>query len=135
MPELPEDINNVKGRPKGVVTWRCVMREAFWYLQHAPDKLERMLGIKITKKLRKRDVQMLVILKHIEDAVDGDLKALELIMDRMDGKPNQPLEIGGEVNVNLIDVERLPIDLRRKYIAEQTDYLKKIPEKKKRKSD
>jgi len=132
--QLPEDINNQTGRPKGVVTWRLIMREAFWYLEHAPEKLEDRLALPrgTLEHYRKRDLQMFFVLKQIEDIGNQGLTPVERaalldkLIDRMDGKPNQPIELGGEVATNLIDIERLPITLQRKYLRDQTERIRKM---------
>jgi hypothetical protein len=124
--DLPKNIKKQKGRPRGIVPWRVIMREVFWYLEHAPDKLEKRIGIKLPSNFKKRDLQMLLVYRQLKSAAKGDLKALEALMDRMDGKPNQPIEIDHDININLIEVEKLPIELRKRYIKEQAAKLKKI---------
>lgn len=96
MPFKKGDKNiNRKGRPrKGESFADALLREAEEVLKSGISKREAL-----SKVIYKR-------------AFDGDLKALEMIMDRIDGKPRQSVELSGdpEKPVNLSVEFRKPQD-------------------------
>jgi hypothetical protein len=51
-----------------------------------------------------------IIRTLVQKAKDGDMKAIELVLDRMGGKPLQAVEVGTELSFNFLsDAERIRI--------------------------
>jgi len=116
-----------KGRPKGVRAWKLVMRECLWLLEHKPERLEKKIGQKLPPELKKRDLQSILFIKYLTQALNGELKAFETIMRWMDGDPKQTLEVTGQVEIKpVVDFERLSMPLQEKYLEERLQHIKKL---------
>lgn len=86
----PGQSGNPNGRPKRDWTFKGLIEEA---LEEAAEIKNG--GTIIWKKA--------FIKRLVQKAVSGDLKAMEMIMDRLDGKPQQKLDIDakGDWNITL----------------------------------
>ncbi len=78
------EVRNPNGRPKGARNLSTVLRE--------------MLDTKIDVNMPdgskvKKDFREIIIQKLIKKASDGDLKAIDIIMDRTEGKPMQSVDV------------------------------------------
>jgi hypothetical protein len=78
------EVRNPHGRPKGARNLSTVLRE--------------MLDTKIDVDMpdgtkSKKDFRDIIIQKLIKKASTGDLKAIDMIMDRTDGKPCQAVDV------------------------------------------
>lgn len=96
-PWKPGESGNLKGHPKGVRTWRTVFMEQF------------------EKGAVSQDA---VCLNLIKRAAAGDHMVAKIIMDRMDGQPNQPLSLGENERSDLIAFDSLPPELKREVALE-----------------
>lgn len=79
---------NPAWRPKGARSVETLFREAI-------DKLAKDLDIE--------DVERDLVITILAKAKKGDLKAMEMYLDRMYGKPKQKIETTGDVNVELTE--------------------------------
>jgi hypothetical protein len=82
----PGESGNPNGRPKKGDSWADILKEA----------LSEEVDYKGDKKTYKRLIAE-VLRKH---ALKGDPRHLQMIMDRMDGKPNQKIEAEGDIKIN-----------------------------------
>lgn len=85
----PGQSGNPAGRPKGVLLFKTVL------LQEAEKQIKFME--KGSGKNYKVEVNKLIAQKLIELARAGNMKAIELYIERMDGKTPQPIQ--ADVNV------------------------------------
>lgn len=86
----PENINR-NGRPKKGNTWADVIREA--------------VGEEIEFQGTKRQYKKLIAEVLRKKALKGDLKAIEMLIERMDGKPLQTNLNTDTVKIELADPE------------------------------
>lgn len=91
------------GRPKGVRNWATVLRE-------------EMEDGKITQSALAK-----VLLRH---AKRGNLKALEMIIERQDGKPLQPIRMSGEIKTPG-EMSESEIDLKLKELKNKLSEIEK----------
>jgi len=73
------EVRNPKGRPKGK-SLTTILR----------DILEKKTNIKdpFTQKLSQQQIKKIINLKIVAQAINGNLKACEMIYDRMEGRVN-----------------------------------------------
>lgn len=67
----PGQSGNPNGRPKGVKNWDVVMRELFEKGDYSQEDIVKI---------------------YIEQAKEGNIKAMEWLADRMDGKANEKVK-------------------------------------------
>lgn len=80
-PWKPGQSGNPNGRPSGVRTWAVVLRERFEQGEITQEQLmDKLVAI----------------------ADKGDLRAMDIIMERMDGKADQKLKLEGRSIIELI---------------------------------
>jgi hypothetical protein len=77
---------NTNGRPKKGDSWKDVIEEAL-------SELTEENGDKGTYK-------QLIVKVLRKKGLSGDLKAIEMMMDRMDGKPNQKIDASIESTIS-----------------------------------
>ena len=100
-PAKKGEIRNPNGRPKGSKDMSTIMREMLDTLVDVKDKNGAKLG--------KKSYKMLIIAKLMKKATDGDLRAVEILLDRMEGKASQPVEHSSNpdapmsINLNIIN--------------------------------
>lgn len=82
---------NPSGRPKGSRNLSTILKEM----------LDEDIEITIDGKKQKKKFQDLIIRKLIKKANDGDLRAIEQIFDRVEGKPKQSLDVESGVTVTI----------------------------------
>lgn len=75
---------NLAGKPKGARHFSTLIREA---IQKVADGDAEPTDILIVKQLAKK-------------AKEGDLKAMDIVFDRVDGKAEQTINLDGELIVN-----------------------------------
>lgn len=75
---------NPKGKPKGARHFSTLIREA---IQKVAEGDAEPTDILIVKQLAKK-------------AKEGDLKAMDIVFDRVDGKAEQTINLDGELTVN-----------------------------------
>lgn len=73
----PGECPNPNGRPKGVKNWDVVMRELFAKGEYSQEDIVKI---------------------YIKQANDGNIKAMEWIADRMDGKAKQPIDASIDIS-------------------------------------
>lgn len=112
--ERPEDINK-EGAPKRGQNWQATIKritdmtreEAIAYVG-ANTKIGKALK-ELSPKMPLKDA--LVFASIIAYGRDPNPRMLAALMDREDGKPNQPIKLDGEVGINLkrvgVDLEKL----------------------------
>jgi hypothetical protein len=107
------------GRPKGVKAWATVFKEL---LEMTPLEIKKSTGFEVPQNIAKNKLQYAIAMRAIESALKGDMRALEAITDRMDGKPGQPITVNKGENENLLPASDMPpqlrIELAREMIAE-----------------
>ena len=102
-PWKPGESGNPKGRPKGTVRrWDAVMRQFFNLVQNEPEKIEKLTGLRVPESISGRDAQLLLVQQEYYKAIKGDGRAMAEIMERMDGKPDQNLNVKTNSIVELI---------------------------------
>jgi hypothetical protein len=84
--EKGDDRINYEGRPKKGDSWADVLAEALSEID-PDDKDRKTFKQSISRVLRQK-------------GQEGSLKAIEMIMDRMDGKPSQKIEAEGDIKIN-----------------------------------
>lgn len=95
MPFKKGQSGNPKGRPKNTKTFTEVLRQE-------ADELLKDQGITKYEALAK---------VLFSKAGKGDLKAIDMIMDRIDGKPRQAVELSGDENKPVVsEVRRVIVD-------------------------
>lgn len=114
------------GRPKGVKNWSVVFKCLFTM---TPEEIKKSTGIELPKTYEKKDLQFLVGLQAIKKALSGDLNALDRIMDRMDGKAKQFIEVEDSSNDeeadNIRAYNNMPNELKKQFHEEEIKKLKK----------
>lgn len=75
---------NPKGKPKGARHFSTLIKEA---IQKVADGDAEPTDILIVRQLAKK-------------AKEGDLKAMDIVFDRVDGKAEQTINLDGELTVN-----------------------------------
>lgn len=81
---LPGVILNPTGKPKGARHFSTLIREAI-------TKVANDTGDSDDK---------LIVKALVEKAKEGDLKAVDIVFDRVDGKAEQTINLDGELTVN-----------------------------------
>jgi len=89
-PCKPGETHNPNGRPKGTRNLSTLLRK---YLKQKID-----LTDPITHAQVKRSLGDVVILKLVANAIKGDMRAIQEILDRTEGKATQPIEHKGTLN-------------------------------------
>lgn len=82
---LPGSILNPEGMKPGTLHFKTLLMRAI-----------KEIGGK-TKDGRSVDIDEIIVKKLITMAGDGNLKAIEMVLDRVDGKPTQALQLSGAV--------------------------------------
>ena len=94
---------NLKGRPKGSVrNWSSVMRSFFELFETDPKKLEELTGLKVPKKFKFKDAQMIIVFQQYLRALKGNNYSIAEFMDRMDGKVDQKVKVESKTIADLI---------------------------------
>jgi len=94
-PWKPGQSGNPAGRPKGSLNLTTVLKHF----------LKEKIEVEKDGKIIKLSKDKVLILKLIEKAIKGDIKAIEKVWDRIEGKPIQPnINIEGEL-INISDEE------------------------------
>lgn len=85
-----------KGKPKtGCRAWSYVMKEMFDLLENNPAEFEARTGIKVPAKIKKKDVQLIVLFRQLASALRGNLRAQENFYRYMDGEAKQRVDVNG----------------------------------------
>jgi hypothetical protein len=88
-PFKPGQSGNPKGKPKGTISITTVLRKLIEKRMQINDPIS-----KLPKNLKIKEIMALALIKK---AVAGDVHALEVAMERLEGKPVQPV-MQGEFN-------------------------------------
>ncbi len=97
-PWKPGQSGNLKGKPKGI--------------EHSKTRLTRLLKLTqkmpnpVTGEIEEFTVMEQIDMKLIQKARSGDLKAISLLGDRLEGKPMQGIDVtsaGEQLNRGTID--------------------------------
>lgn len=99
---------NPKGRAKGVKTFKTILKEIMAIEFETKDPFTKK-----TRKMSNRESMMINLFSLAMRKTNSlkDLRAIEAIMDRLDGKPVQQTNIGG-IDGNPIEVETKNINLK-----------------------
>lgn len=86
-----------RGRPKGSVS---VMTELRHLIEREVDAVDPIDNLK-----KKMPLGRIIVMKLVSAGVKGDMRAIEQIFDRLEGKPNKTMayEDGLEVSVKIIE--------------------------------
>lgn len=92
----PGQSGNPKGRPKGARSLSTILQEM----------LEEPIEIVVDGKKQKREFREVIIRKLLKKANDGDMRAIQEIFDRVEGKAQQKIDhtSGGEAIPPVIKV-------------------------------
>ena len=95
-PFKPGKSGNPKGRPKGARSLSTILREM----------LEEPIDIVVDGKKERREFREVIIRKLLKKANDGDMRAIQEIFDRVEGKAQQNIDhtSGGEAIPPVIKV-------------------------------
>ena len=86
-PFQPGQSGNPKGKPKGILNMTTLLKKLL------KEKVEvEVGGVKI--KMTKRKAMML---KWLDLGMHGKLRAIEKIVERVEGKASQPIEMSGNI--------------------------------------
>lgn len=98
-PAQPGEVRNPKGKPKGTLAAKTVIKK--WMSG------KEVIMNPITRKPVKMNQLDIMVLKQIEKARKGDTNAFNALMNRMEGMPKQQVEnVDGEGNT-LIPVRQV----------------------------
>ena len=81
-PFKPGKSGNPKGRPKGARSLSTILREM----------LEEPIDIVVDGKKERREFREVIIRKLLKKANDGDMRAIQEIFDRVEGKAQQNID-------------------------------------------
>jgi hypothetical protein len=94
IPAKRGEVRNPKGRGKGKQNWSTILKH---YMKVVP-KLDKgtieFFGLEDFPAKMKKDtktVQHIIAARLLSKATKGDLKAIEMLLDRMEGKPTQTI--------------------------------------------
>jgi hypothetical protein len=93
-PFEPGKSGNPKGRPKGARSLSTILKE----MLEEPIEVIHADGTK-----ERREFREVIIRKLLQKANNGDMRAIQEIFDRIEGKANQTLKHEGEgftININ-----------------------------------
>lgn len=90
-PFVPGESGNPAGRPKGARNLSTILREM----------LEEEIEVNIDGKKERKQFKDVLIRKLLKKANEGDLRAMQEIFDRTEGRAIQPMEQTGEVTVTI----------------------------------
>ena len=82
---------NPAGRPKGSRNLSTILREM----------LEEEIEVNIDGKKERKQFKDVLIRKLLKKANEGDLRAMQEVFDRTEGRSIQPMEQTGEVTVTI----------------------------------
>lgn len=86
----PGETRNPDGRPKNALSFKTILRKIIEASENHEDFKNPISG-----KIEKQDQLTLIIWRLLQKARSGDLKAIEMMLDRVDGKPKQEIEHSG----------------------------------------
>ena len=83
-------------------------------LKDSPEKVFEYLGMDPPKRLAGEDKQThkAVVAALLAKAMSGNTNAINVVLERIEGKAVQPIEMSGPDDKNLVAVEELPLELR-----------------------
>lgn len=83
-------------------------------LKDSPQKVFEYLGVDPPKRLSGDDKQThkAVVAALLAKAMSGNTNAINVVLERIEGKAVQPIEMSGPDDKNLVAVEELPLELR-----------------------
>jgi len=93
---------NPNGRPKGSRNLSTILKEM----------LEEEIEVEIQGKKEKRQFQEVIIRKLLKKANDGDIRAIEQIFDRTEGKAKQTVDFTGIVDTRKTTSDLFPDQLK-----------------------
>lgn len=89
-PWQPGKSANPKGRPKGAFSFTTLLKKLLKEKVTLTDDQGNVIAT-VTKKRA-------ILLKWLEKAMNGDTKAIDKIVTRIDGKPVQPVKHSGSID-------------------------------------
>jgi len=104
---------NPRGKPKGA--------------KNLTTQLKEMLNIKIkvvdefTGKEKKKSLAEIISQKLIKKAMNGDIKAIKEIIDRLEGKPAQSIDVNASVDSTIYNINVDPMFLPEESNEEEAD--------------
>lgn len=105
----PGEVRNPKGKKKGTLNSSTIIRQMLESKETIMDPIKR--------RERKATQMEIMLMKMLELARKGNMKAVELLLDRLEGKPKQVSEIqvpgGIPVSFSNLTDEELKEQLRR----------------------
>ena len=90
----PGQSGNPKGRPKGIKDIRTQIREILKRKMEVTDPID--------KKTKKMTIGQQIVTAQVGQALKGNTKAFNALVDRLEGKVTQPLEHLGKDGESLI---------------------------------
>lgn len=102
-------VTNPKGRPKGSKSMSTILKTLMDVMIKNPkllDQYETLFPEYFKNKKKGKKPRELIMLRLMTKALEGDLKAIDMIMDRTEGKVTQPIEGGlptdGIIRINIL---------------------------------
>lgn len=118
-PAQKGEVRNPKGRGKGRLNNSTIMQR--WLLDQQLQAVNPA-----TKKSEKMTVLDAITVAMIGQALAGDVRAYTALMDRLEGKPRQSIQVGGdpdgepiqhEVTPGEVDYDALPDEVLQQIVA------------------
>lgn len=83
-------------------------------LKESPEKVFEYLGLPAPQRLTGEDKKTheAIIAALLTKAMAGKTDAINVVLERIEGKAVQPIEMSGADDKNLVAVEELPLELR-----------------------
>ena len=92
-PMKPGETRNPNGRPVGSLSMTTILK----------NLMNKKMDLVNDKPVN------LINLKLIQKAMKGDVKAIEMIWDRLEGKPQQSVKMEGYIKMDLVETKILAI--------------------------
>ncbi len=100
---------NPKGRPPAEKSWAARMR-------HYAQSSVGLVMADLEREDYKERAMDAIVRRLFQDAINGDKKAAEIIIERVEGKPRQQVDVGLQVRDQVVvlnpgggQVEQLPV--------------------------
>lgn len=76
----------------GYRKWSTVLKELIAGSERAKDFFEKKTGVRLPEAISEKNLQDIVMGVLVAQALKGNIKAVEMLMDRTDGKPKETVD-------------------------------------------
>ena len=101
IPPVKGEVRNPKGKPKGSLNSKTRLIRLLTVMQDITNP--------ITGEVEGFSVLEQMDIAKIQKALGGDSKAYEILLDRLEGKPNQADPVGDDINIKFEVINRVPL--------------------------